>query len=160
VFRSFFLIRKYYKKHNKHNLPFCPTQDERIKVMLELSDPKLPDKMIDLGAGNGKIVIAFANIGIESYGIEIDENLTELAKLNIRKKHLEKTAYIIHGDFWKENLSPYNIITIYGLNNMMYRLKYKIDEECRKGCRILCNYCRFPDWPIKKELNNVALYIK
>lgn len=159
MFKSFFLLRKYYKKHENYDMPFIPSNNRRVKTMLKLADIKTGEKSMDLGAGDGKVVIAFAKAGTAAYGIEIDETLTELARHKIRKNKLEKRAHIINGDMWKMQLCNYDIITIYGLTSVLYKLEEKIQSETKKGCRILCNYFHFPHLTPVKVINDVYLYI-
>lgn len=159
MFKSFFLLRKYYKKHENYDMPFIPSNNRRVKTMFKLADIKTGEKSLDLGAGDGKVVIAFAEAGAIAYGIEIDEILTELARHNIKKKRLENKAQIINGDMWKIQLGDYDIITIYGLTSVLYKLEEKIQSETKKGCRIICNYFHFPHLTPVKVINDVYLYI-
>ncbi len=140
-------------------MPFIPSNDQRVKTMFKLADLKTGEISLDLGAGDGKVVIAFAEAGAIAYGIEIDEILTELARHNIKKKRLEKKAQIINGDMWKIPLGNYDIITIYGLTSILYKLEEKIQSETKKGCRIICNYFHFPNLKPEKMVNDVYLYI-
>lgn len=102
MFTSYFKLRKYYRHHVDYGLPFARSQDARLKTMLELSSLKPNDKVIDLGAGDGKVVIAFAKAGAIACGIEIDETLADLATYNIIKNKLKNEAFVSKGDFWDE----------------------------------------------------------
>ncbi|MCL4338575.1 50S ribosomal protein L11 methyltransferase [Patescibacteria group bacterium] len=157
---SYFKLRQYYKKHDKSDLPFVPSRKERIKAMIELSGVQPGEKSLDLGAGDGRIVIAFAQKGASASGVEIDNILFDIANHNVRKKRLEKKARIIKGDFWQEDFGKYDIITIWGLRRIMGRLEDKLQKEAKPGCRILCNYFDLPTWPPAAEKENVFLYIK
>lgn len=157
-FKPSSLLRKYYKNHKDSDMPFIASNDMKVKTMLELAEVKPQEKSIDLGAGDGKIVIAFAKKGAQAYGIETDETLTELARHNIKKMGLERKASIIRGDFWNISLGSYDIITVYGLTRVMERLEGKIRFEAKKGCRIICNYFPFPNLKPDKTKNGVNLY--
>ncbi len=139
-------------------MPFIASNDAKVKTMLELADVKAGEKTIDLGAGDGKVVIAFAKKGAKAFGVEIDETLTELAKHNIKKNGLEEKAFIIRGDFWNMDLGLYDIITVYGLTRVLEKLEKKIWLEAKKGCRIICNYFTFPSLKPEKTKNGVNLY--
>jgi SAM-dependent methyltransferase len=82
-------------------------------------------KFIDLGSGDGRIVIEFAKKNYESYGIEMNPFLVFLSKLKIRKEGL-KNAKIIWGNFWKIDLSQFDIIYFfhYKLTNKFLTKKF------------------------------------
>jgi len=63
---------------------YVPTEDSRAKRMIEFLDIRPGEKIIDLGAGDGRLVIAAANAGAEAHGYEISSALVRLAK----KKYL------------------------------------------------------------------------
>lgn len=128
--------------------------------MVELAGIKSREKSVDLGAGDGRILIAFAKAGSQAYGVEIDETLTQLIKHNIKRGGLTDKAFIFNEDLWKHRLDTYDIITVYGFTSVMDRLEDKIAREGKKGCRILANFFTFPHWKPERVKKNVYLYIK
>ena len=52
--------------------PIQPSKDDKIKTILKLSSPRKKDKILDLGSGDGRIVMAFAEKGYEAHGYEIN----------------------------------------------------------------------------------------
>lgn len=138
--------------------PFAPLADNRIKSMLQLLKPKTGDKFVDLGSGDGRIVIAFAKLGIESHGYEINPVLVAISRLKIRRLNLQHKAFIHFKDFWMEDLSKFNLVALYGIAHMMGRLEKKLLKELKPGSKIVANYFKFPHLvPVKKE-NNVWFY--
>ena len=160
MFYGYRKLREYYKKHKSYDMPYAPSSHSRIDNFLTLSQVRKGEKTLDLGAGDGRIVISFGKAGARAYGVEIDSILCKLAEYNIRKNGLEKTAHIIHEDFWKVNLSTYDIISIYGLSLVMAKLERKVKSECKSGCRVVCNYFPFPTLKPEKEKECVFLYRK
>lgn len=160
MFTAIYLLRKYYKNHINYGFPFASSQDNRVKTMMCLAKVTNGEKMVDLGSGDGKVVIAFAKKGVKSFGIEIDPTLVKLGKHNIRKNRLIDKAEIILGDFWTHPLNSYDIITIYGLNSIMGRLERKFQEEAKNGARILCNFFPLPQLLPETVQNNIYLYVK
>ena len=65
--------------------PFEPSKDDRIKSILKLASPKKKDRIVDLGSGDGRIVIVFAEKGYESHGYEINPWLVlySIIKVNL-----------------------------------------------------------------------------
>src|SRR5579872_5927849 len=138
-------------------IPYFQTSRYRVETMVELAKSKHGEIAADLGSGDGRIVIAFAQHGINMHGYEIDEELRKLSLENIEKLNL-KTAFIHDKDFWNENLSQYDIICCYPMPTIMGRLERKLQEELKPGTRVLLNYFPFLHWKEKKIKDNIYLY--
>lgn len=90
------------------------------------------NKFIDLGSGDGKVVIEFAKNGYESYGIEINPILALISWLKIKLKK-EKRARIIWGNMWKINLSDFDVIFLFQYQLANNLLEKKIIKEAKRG---------------------------
>jgi len=140
-------------------IPYFQTSRYRVESMVELANVKPGEVGADLGSGDGRIVIAFAQRGVEMHGYEIDESLKALASENINK-HKLTNAFIYNRDFWQEDLSVYNIICCYPMPTIMGRLERKLQEELKPGSRVLLNYFPFKHWKSKNIKDNIFLYYK
>lgn len=69
-------------------------------------------KFIDLGSGDGRVVIEFARAGFKSYGIELNPLLVLWSRWKIKNLGLNN-AKIIWGNFWKINFSDFDIFYIF-----------------------------------------------
>lgn len=138
-------------------IPYFQTTRYRVDAMIELADPKPGEKGIDLGSGDGRIVIAFAKKGVEMKGLELDEGLQELSKDSIAKEKL--TNVTIEGkDFWNEDLSNYDIVTIYPMPDILNALEEKVQKELQPGARLLLNYYQLPKLKPKNTKDHIYLY--
>lgn len=138
--------------------PFEPSEDKRIKSIIKLANPKKTDLMVDLGSGDGRIVFAFADMGIESHGYEINPWLVLYSKIMAKKLSL-KNAHFHWTSFWDKDLSQFTIITLFQINYIMNRLEKKLNKEAEKGTRIISNKWEFPGLKIVKKENNVKKYV-
>ena len=139
---------------------YVPTKDEKVKKMIELLDIKEGEKALDIGAGDGRLVIALAKAGATATGFEINPFLVKLAKKNIKKAGLEGKAFVYCKNFWKKDFSQYDAVSVYGIGYIMKSLEKKLKKELKKGSRIASNAFGFPNWsPVKKE-DNIFLYKK
>lgn len=127
--------------------------------MVALAEPKTDEKGIDLGSGDGRIVIEFAKKGVEMLGIELDEILAKKSQTLINQLALSNAKIKIK-DFWQVDLSPFDIITIYPMPDVMAELEAKMRQEAKSGARILTNYYPLPTWETEKSLDHVYLYRK
>lgn len=83
---------------------------------------------IDIGSGDGRIVIAFAQHGFESHGVEINPLLFLWSRYQI-KKHGLTNAHIYWGDFWKKNLKEYNVVYSFHFAFPNRQLQKKLHNE-------------------------------
>lgn len=141
---------------------FAPTTDKRIKQIIKLAKLKPKMRVIDLGVGDGRILIALVKAcpQISAVGIELDPKYVKLAKANIRAAGLTKRIRIKHGSFWSEDLTNYDVITIYGIQRIMGRLEKKLKNEVKKSGKVISVYFHFPNWKPREELGDIKLYQK
>jgi len=144
---------------NTSYVPYFRTSRYRVKTMVELSEIKKGERMCDLGAGDGRIVVEFAKAGAETCGYELDEELVKRSRDEIEKNKL-LNAKIYQKDFWKEDLSLYDVITVYPMPDVMERLEAKLLKELKKGAKVLVNYYTFENWGYEKTRDNIYLYRK
>jgi len=138
--------------------PFEPSNNQALRKMIEFSKVKKGDKVAELGSGNGKIAIAFAKKGAIVHGFEINPFLVLLSRRKIRNLGLESRVKIYWKNFWKQDLSKFDIITVFQIGNFMPKLERKLKKELTKGTRIVSNTWKFPNWRPKKVENDVYLY--
>jgi len=120
-------------------LPFSETPLDLLEEIFHILQVKFGltrnsnQKLIDLGAGNGQIIIYSAlNYGIKSFGIEINENLILEAKQKVKtykrekkyKKKLFRKIKLITKDFFNVSLKNYDFIYIFSLPTMQKFLNH------------------------------------
>ena len=140
--------------------PFEPTSEKKIKKMIKLAKIKKGDKAVDLGSGDGRIVIALAKAGAKAHGYEINPFLVLLSKYKIKKAGLKGKAFIHWRNFWKINLGKYNIVMLFQFKTIMDKLEKKLKKELEPKSRIVSYYWKFPKWKPSKKIENIFLYIK
>lgn len=141
-------------------LPFVATPDELIEQIITWADIKPGQKSVDLGAGDGRIVIAFAKSGAIATGFEIQQKYARRAKANIARAGLQDKTTIKASDFWNEDLAEYDVVTIYGMRIIMEKLSEKLTRELRPGTIVITNGFPLPGWKEEKTENHLFLYRK
>ncbi len=137
---------------------YVPTKPEVVKKMINLADIKPGGKAIDLGSGDGRLVIALAKAGVEAHGYEINPFLVRLAQKNIRKAGISDRAFIHLKSFWKEDFSKFNIVTVYGMSYIMGKLELKLKKELKADAKVVSNSFAFPNWQHSKKEEGIYLY--
>ncbi|KAL7647389.1 UNVERIFIED_CONTAM: hypothetical protein RMT77_000985 [Armadillidium vulgare] len=142
-------------------LPYVPATDEQVfNVLKALKGRK--GRLIDLGSGDGRIVIAAAKEKkFHATGVELNPWLVWYSRYYSWKKGITSTRFI-RKDLWKVDLSNYENIIIFGVDEMMEDLQVKLKKELGENSCIVA--CRFPlpSWsPVAtfgEGINTVWLY--
>lgn len=141
---------------------FAETSDERLKAIIKLADFKKNDRVLDLGSGDGRIVLAVAKLDIKATGIEVNPLLVAISKLKLSLADpiAKKNARFIQGNLWEFNTTPYNVVIVYGIPSMMSELKKKLIRELQPGAKVITVLFAFSTRKPTKSIHQVHLYKK
>jgi len=140
--------------------PFVPSSRVAVEKMLELAQPQPGERMVDLGSGDGRIVMAFAEKGIEAHGYEINPTLVLMSRLAIRGRGLRGKAHVHWRSLMGVDFSKFDIVVIYGLPRIMKNLESRLQKDLPPGGRVISNTFSFQNWPSAKKEDKVFLYKK
>jgi len=136
--------------------PFVQTPIEVAKKMIELSALEPGQKLFDLGAGDGRLVIMAAQeTGASAVGVEIRDDLVERARSEIKKLNLEDKVRMIHGDFFNVDLQDADVVTLYLTTSGNERLRPKLERELRKGAKVLSHDFKVGNWKASVVYNEL-----
>ncbi len=138
--------------------PYIPTKPEGVEKMLALIDVQPGMKAVDIGSGDGRIVIALAQAGMEADGYEVNPLLVWISRRNIQRAGLEQKAKIHQVDLWKADLSQYNVITLFGVGYIMRALEKKLRRELKPGSQIISLGFKFPTWQYREKNGSLYTY--
>lgn len=140
--------------------PYVPSRNRDVLAMVDLAKVKMGEKAVDIGSGDGRIVIALAKAGAVAHGYEINPFLVILSFILIRKAGVQKNAFIHWQSIWKTNFSNFTLVTVYCLPKTMQKLEEKLQKELPKGARLLSNTFSFDNWQKVGQNEKIALYNK
>jgi len=136
--------------------PFVQTPIEVAKKMIELSALEPGQKLFDLGAGDGRLVIMAAQeTGASAVGVEIRDDLVERARSEIKKLNLEDKVRMIHDDFFNVDLQDADVVTLYLTTSGNERLRPKLERELRKGAKVLSHDFKVGNWKASVVYNEL-----
>ncbi|MBI2612308.1 class I SAM-dependent methyltransferase [Candidatus Kaiserbacteria bacterium] len=141
-------------------VPYVPTSRRRIETMLRLAGDVRGKRVLDLGSGDGRLVITFASAGAVAHGYELNPVLVWWARTRVLLRGLRGRAHIHWGNYWNVNTSRFDIITVFGLRPMMGDLEKKLKRETHEGTRILSNTFEFPNWKSVADENDIHVYVQ
>jgi precorrin-6B methylase 2 len=141
-------------------IPFVRSGDDIVISMIDIANIQKGEKIIDIGCGDGTIMIEIAKRGYAVEGIELNPILVSKCRENIRRNKVEALTGVRVADFWKTDLSQYDVVFIYGISYIMARLERKLLRELKPGARVVSNFFEFPNWPLDKIKGKAKVYWK
>lgn len=127
-------------------VPYVNTPMEVVERMLVLGDVKAGDSVIDLGSGDGRIVIEAAKRGARGLGVDLDPSLVKLATENAAKAGVAVRARFEVRDIFETDLSGATVITMYLLPEFNVKLLERF-LKLAPGTRIVSHDGGIGDWP-------------
>jgi predicted RNA methylase len=120
--------------------------------MLSLAGTKPGDRLVDLGAGDGRIVIAAANeFGAKALGVELHPDRYAIIRNSVPS--LKPNLEVLRQNFFKTDLSNADVVTMYLLPSVNEALRKKLERELHSGARVVTHDFSIPDWtPSRVEL--------
>jgi len=138
------------------DVPYVTTPQNVVDAMLELAEVGPNDRLLDLGSGDGRIVITAARrFGTTGLGIEIDPTLVELSRKNASREGVAEQASFIIADLMTADLSRFNVITMYLLPDVNLLLRPKL-RRLPAGTRIVSHDWDMGDWLPERTVEVIA----
>jgi SAM-dependent methyltransferase len=132
-------------------VPYITTPDNVTAAMLDIAGVKAGDHLIDLGSGDGRIVIAAARRGATGLGVEIDPRLVEESIANARTAGVgDRTTFRVQ-DLFETDLARATVVTMYLLPEVNLRLRPSI-LALKPGTRIVSHDWDMGDWQPDRSL--------
>jgi len=128
--------------------PFITTPPEVVARMLELARTGPADFVLDLGSGDGRIVIQAARAhGARGLGVDLDPALVARARENAARAGVADRARFAVQDALRTDLSEASVVTIYLLPWLLERLETRLLYGMRPGSRIVTHAFPLGSWP-------------
>ena len=118
--------------------PWVPTPQELVDTMLDMATVTADDLLIDLGAGDGRVVISAAHRGARAIGVELDPSLVELATTNAAAAGVSALTEFVTADIFEFDFSSASVISMFLLPELTLRLRPTL-FDLRPGTRIVSN---------------------
>jgi hypothetical protein len=120
--------------------PFVTTPADVVSRMLRFAGTGPADLVVDLGSGDGRIVIAAVReFGARALGIELDPRLVEKSRENAR-------ASFVQGDVLRTDFSQASVVTVYLLPQLINQLQPRFMDQLRPGTRIVSHAFAMTGW--------------
>jgi methylase of polypeptide subunit release factors len=125
---------------------WIPSPDTLVNRMLSMAQVQPSDFVIDLGAGDGKIVIAAVReFGAQGLGIEYNPDMVVHAQRNAQAAGVADKARFEKADIFESDFSRATVITMYLLPHLNMKLRHRL-MALKPGTRIVSHEFRLGDW--------------
>lgn len=138
--------------------PFVPSTSNAVSKMLSMADLKPGMKLLDVGSGDGRIVFAAANLGLDAYGVDTNIVLIWWSQIIAFFKSQSKTTHFKCENIFDTDLSQYDVITLYCLPRTIAKLENKFKKEIKKGAIIASNTFDLKDAKVLKQDGKIRIY--
>ncbi len=136
--------------------PYLPTLTPQVKTALAMADLRKGQHLLELGCGDGKILIAAAQQGIRVTGYELNPILVLICKLRTRR--YKKLVTVVWGNFWNIKLPESDAIFVFLLPKFMDRLDKKIVQESSAHVKLVSFAFEIPYKRVVSTRDGVFLY--
>lgn len=133
-------------QQGRGDVVYVPTPQIVVDTMLDMAGVGAKDYVIDLGSGDGRIIItAAAKRGASGFGVDLDTYLLKLANENARKAGVTDKVHFVEQNLFLTDLSKATVITSYLLPEMNLKLRSKL-MTLRPGTRVVAHDYHFGEW--------------
>lgn len=139
-------------------LPYVGTQKKKMDTIMKFAKIKEGETVVDLGSGDGRLLIESAKRGAFAIGYEINPFLIAASIIHTKLEGLASHVEVFKKSLWRADLKVADVIFVYTLRKTMPKMEKFIFENARKGTRVVVNTNPFPNKKAEKEENGVYQY--
>jgi methyltransferase family protein len=129
--------------------PYVPTPQDVVERMLDMANVKPGEHLIDLGSGDGRIVVTAAQRGARAYGVDLNPQRIKEGIANAATAGVSDRATFEVKDLFDTDISKADVVTTYLLPLVNLDLRPRILEQMRPGARLVTHAFHMGDdwWP-------------
>ena len=124
---------------------WLPSPQILVERMLDMATVTARDVVIDLGSGDGRMVIAAAKRGARAVGVEYDATLVELSRRTAAAERVSDKATFVRADLFETDLSKATVVTLFLRDDLNLKLRPKL-FGLQAGTRVVSNTFQMGDW--------------
>jgi hypothetical protein len=134
------------------DVPYVATPWNVVAAMLDIARVNANDYLIDLGSGDGRIVIEAAKtLGVRGMGVELDGNLVFLSKQEASRNGVSGKASFVQGNLFNLDISGATVLTMYLLPQINLQLRPRLLTQLRPGTRVVAHDFDMGEWKPDQE---------
>ena len=128
--------------------PYVQTPQNVVDTMLKLARVRADDYVIDLGSGDGRMVITAAKrYGARGFGVDLDRGLVALSNANAARAGVADRAVFYQRDLHDTDVSRASVLTLYLLPEVNLMIRPRLLAALQPGTRIVSHDYDMGTWP-------------
>jgi len=128
------------------DVPYVETPPEIVTLMLDIVEIQADDYVIDLGTGDGRIVIAAGQRGASGLGIDIDPQRIEEAEAKALAAGVSDRIRFAEQDIFESDLGQATVVTMFLNHEVNLRMRPLLLQQLRPGTRVVSHNFEMDDW--------------
>lgn len=129
------------------DVPYVPTPTAVVEEMLKMAKVSKDDFVLDLGSGDGRIVITAATkYGAKGKGIDLNPERVQEGRENAEKAKVANLVKFEQADLFKTRIQDATVVTMYLLTDVNLKLRPRLLKELKPGTRIVSHAFDLGDW--------------
>ncbi len=133
---------------------YVPTPNNVVQRMLEMAQVRSDDYVIDLGSGDGRVLVAAAKThGARGFGVDIDPERVKEARQNAQTAGVADRVEFRQQNLFETPVREATVLTMYLMPDINLKLRPRILSELRPGTRVVSHDFDMGDWKPEKELD-------
>lgn len=128
------------------DVPYFTTEPEVVEGMLDMAGVGQGDYLIDLGSGDGRIVIAAAHRGAVGHGVDLDPERVTEAEKNAREAGVSDRIFFLEENLFDTDFSQATVVTMFLLSAVNLQLRPELLVRLRPGSRVISHTFDMGDW--------------
>lgn len=143
-----------------YGAPYLRSSKHRIAAMVASANITPGVRVVDLGSGDGSILLAAARLGALATGVEVNPFLCLYTRMRARLSGMEALVRVVTGNLNTFSLQNADIIFTYLLPPLMHKVAKKFASEAPAGSLLISNSFPLPGWTPIKTTGEILIYQK
>lgn len=136
--------------------PWVPAFRRDLDDVLDLAGVTKRTKFVDLGCGDGKVLVAAARRGAHVTGYEVNPIMWLIAKIRMLPFGARANVYL--RSYWSVSMNQYDVIYMFLISHHMPKMRRKLQGELRSDARVVSYMFEFPGIKASRATSNAFLY--
>lgn len=138
---------------NGLDVPYVPTPNSVVEAMLKTAKVTKNDTVVDLGCGDGRIVVTAAEkYGARGIGYDLNPQRIAEANDNAKRAGVQDRVKFVEKNLFEADIKDATVVTLYLLPSINAKLKPRLLAELKPGTRVVSHNFSMPDWEPKEKV--------
>lgn len=143
------------------DVPYAETRTEAVEKMLDMANIAPGDRVIDLGTGDGRMLLQAAARGAGGLGVDIDPVLVAEANASAERQGVGDRVTFRTQDLFETPIADADVVTMFLLPEINLKLRPRLLRDLRPGARVVSHAFTMGDWKpdVAERVGGSRLYL-